>query len=99
MQLFISFDIFSYGIIISIYSNQCEAYNFILYISLQYHGGTNFGHTSGGPFIATSYDYDAPLDEYGKFELYEIRIPQCSQWLLACNIGSLATSCCMHDIG
>ncbi|XP_039126406.1 beta-galactosidase 6-like isoform X3 [Dioscorea cayenensis subsp. rotundata] len=30
-----------------------------------YHGGTNFGHTSGGPFIATSYDYDAPLDEYG----------------------------------
>ncbi|KAK1430987.1 hypothetical protein QVD17_14154 [Tagetes erecta] len=30
-----------------------------------YHGGTNFGHTTGGPFIATSYDYDAPLDEYG----------------------------------
>ncbi|KAL2938303.1 Beta-galactosidase 8 [Bienertia sinuspersici] len=30
-----------------------------------YHGGTNFGHTSGGPFITTSYDYDAPLDEYG----------------------------------
>ncbi|KAL7162616.1 hypothetical protein ACSBR2_042993 [Camellia fascicularis] len=30
-----------------------------------YHGGTNFGRTSGGPFIATSYDYDAPLDEYG----------------------------------
>ncbi|PKA55078.1 Beta-galactosidase 8 [Apostasia shenzhenica] len=30
-----------------------------------YHGGTNFGHTSGGPFIATSYDYDAPIDEYG----------------------------------
>ncbi|XP_047317003.1 beta-galactosidase-like [Impatiens glandulifera] len=32
-----------------------------------YHGGTNFGRTSGGPFIATSYDYDAPLDEYGLF--------------------------------
>lgn len=32
----------------------------------QYHGGTNFGRTAGGPFIATSYDYDAPLDEYGK---------------------------------
>lgn len=32
----------------------------------QYHGGTNFGHSSGGPFIATSYDYDAPIDEYGK---------------------------------
>ncbi|XP_044506451.1 beta-galactosidase 8-like [Mangifera indica] len=31
-----------------------------------YHGGTNFGRTSGGPFIATSYDYDAPLDEYGQ---------------------------------
>ncbi|XP_031502782.1 beta-galactosidase 8 isoform X1 [Nymphaea colorata] len=30
-----------------------------------YQGGTNFGHTSGGPFIATSYDYDAPIDEYG----------------------------------
>ncbi|KAI3949813.1 hypothetical protein MKW92_040003 [Papaver armeniacum] len=30
-----------------------------------YHGGTNFGRTSGGPFIVTSYDYDAPLDEYG----------------------------------
>ncbi|XP_076894152.1 beta-galactosidase 8-like [Bidens hawaiensis] len=30
-----------------------------------YHGGTNFGRTTGGPFIATSYDYDAPLDEYG----------------------------------
>ncbi|XP_044480670.1 beta-galactosidase 8 [Mangifera indica] len=31
-----------------------------------YHGGTNFDRTSGGPFIATSYDYDAPLDEYGQ---------------------------------
>ncbi|XLU20117.1 hypothetical protein S245_056183, partial [Arachis hypogaea] len=30
-----------------------------------YHGGTNFGRTTGGPFVATSYDYDAPLDEYG----------------------------------
>ncbi|KAI5080533.1 hypothetical protein GOP47_0003716 [Adiantum capillus-veneris] len=30
-----------------------------------YHGGTNFERTAGGPFIATSYDYDAPLDEYG----------------------------------
>ncbi|XP_010033786.2 beta-galactosidase 1 [Eucalyptus grandis] len=30
-----------------------------------YHGGTNFGRTAGGPFIAASYDYDAPLDEYG----------------------------------
>ncbi|XP_045801470.1 beta-galactosidase 8-like [Trifolium pratense] len=30
-----------------------------------YHGGTNFDRTTGGPFIATSYDYDAPIDEYG----------------------------------
>ncbi|XP_057482811.1 beta-galactosidase 9 isoform X1 [Actinidia eriantha] len=28
-------------------------------------GGTNFGRTSGGPNQLTSYDYDAPLDEYG----------------------------------
>ncbi|XP_037492385.1 beta-galactosidase [Jatropha curcas] len=30
-----------------------------------YHGGTNFGETGGGPYITTSYDYDAPIDEYG----------------------------------
>ncbi|XP_075490704.1 beta-galactosidase 8-like [Primulina tabacum] len=30
-----------------------------------YQGGTNFGRSSGGPFITTSYDYDAPIDEYG----------------------------------
>ncbi|KAG6436226.1 hypothetical protein SASPL_101111 [Salvia splendens] len=30
-----------------------------------YHGGTNFGKTAGGPFVTTSYDYDAPIDEYG----------------------------------
>ncbi|CAN1149746.1 Beta-galactosidase 8 [Linum perenne] len=30
-----------------------------------YFGGTNFGRTAGGPMTATSYDYDAPLDEYG----------------------------------
>ncbi|KAH9804748.1 Beta-galactosidase 7 [Citrus sinensis] len=30
-----------------------------------YHGGTNFGRTSGGPYLTTSYDYDAPIDEYG----------------------------------
>ncbi|KAJ3089277.1 hypothetical protein HK102_006774 [Quaeritorhiza haematococci] len=29
-----------------------------------WHGGTNFGRTSGAR-ITTSYDYDAPLDEYG----------------------------------
>lgn len=35
-------------------------------ICLQYFGGTNFGRTGGGPLVATSYDYDAPIDEYGK---------------------------------
>ena len=35
---------------------------------LQYHGGTKFGRTTGGPFISTSYDYDAPIDEYGMQE-------------------------------
>ncbi|KAK1360624.1 Beta-galactosidase 5 [Heracleum sosnowskyi] len=30
-----------------------------------FHGGTNFGRSAGGPFITTSYDYDAPIDEYG----------------------------------
>ncbi|KAI4312741.1 hypothetical protein MLD38_037538 [Melastoma candidum] len=30
-----------------------------------YHGGTNFNKTAGGPFIATTFDYDAPLNEYG----------------------------------
>ncbi|XP_023638216.1 beta-galactosidase 2 [Capsella rubella] len=29
-----------------------------------YYGGTNFDRTAG-VFIATSYDYDAPIDEYG----------------------------------
>ncbi|KAF6162606.1 hypothetical protein GIB67_003152 [Kingdonia uniflora] len=30
-----------------------------------YLGGTHFGCTAGGPYISASYDYDAPLDEYG----------------------------------
>ncbi|XVF52249.1 hypothetical protein PTKIN_Ptkin05aG0003900 [Pterospermum kingtungense] len=40
-------------------------YGGVLINYYMYHGGTNFGRTSGGPFITTSYDYDAPLDEYG----------------------------------
>ena len=39
--------------------------------NLQYHGGTNFGRTAGGPFITTSYDYDAPIDEYGMLFLLD----------------------------
>lgn len=38
---------------------------FLHQLRFQYFGGTNFGRTAGGPLIATSYDYDAPLDEYG----------------------------------
>lgn len=30
-----------------------------------WHGGTNFGRNAGTPLITTSYDYDAPLNEYG----------------------------------
>jgi len=30
-----------------------------------YQGGTTFGRWTGGPQDVTSYDYDAPLDEYG----------------------------------
>ena len=30
----------------------------------RWHGGTNFGRNGGG-MMATSYDYDAPLNEYG----------------------------------
>ncbi|VFR03618.1 unnamed protein product [Cuscuta campestris] len=56
-----------------------------------YHGGTNFGRSAGGPFITTSYDYDAPLDEYGLIrqpkyghlaELHKA-IKQCEQALVS----------------
>ncbi|XP_027089797.1 beta-galactosidase 3 [Coffea arabica] len=30
-----------------------------------FHGGTNYGRTAAGLFVTTSYDYDAPIDEYG----------------------------------
>lgn len=33
---------------------------------VQFHGGTNFGRSAGGPFVTTSYDFDAPIDEYGE---------------------------------
>ncbi|CAL5416749.1 unnamed protein product [Camellia sinensis] len=32
---------------------------------MKFFGGTNFGRTAGGPNYITSYDYDAPIDEYG----------------------------------
>lgn len=43
---------------------------------MKYHGGTNFGRTSGGPFVSTSYDYEAPIDEYGEFFTLVIIIAQ-----------------------
>ena len=43
-----------------------EELTYHIYNYMQYHGGTNFGRTAGGPFITTSYDYDAPIDEYGE---------------------------------
>ncbi|GAB2302362.1 hypothetical protein Dimus_036376, partial [Dionaea muscipula] len=39
--------------------NGCSFVNYYMY-----HGGTNFG-TTAGRFVTTSYDYDAPIDEYG----------------------------------
>lgn len=52
--------------------------NFNLYM---FHGGTNFGFTNGANFhdnyapTTTSYDYDAPLNEYGHYtpKYHEIR--------------------------
>ncbi|KAF6145942.1 hypothetical protein GIB67_007961 [Kingdonia uniflora] len=38
---------------------------------VQYHEGANFGRAVGGPFIATSYDYDASIDEYGKVSTHK----------------------------
>jgi hypothetical protein len=45
-----------------------------MFLWFQYHGGTNFGRTAGGPFIATSYDYDAPLDEYGTHKGFDSKV-------------------------
>ncbi|CAL5408724.1 unnamed protein product [Camellia sinensis] len=55
-----------------------------------YFGGTNFGRTAGGPLIATSYDYDAPLDEYGFIRQpkwghlrdLHLAIKQCEEYLV-----------------
>ncbi|ONK73107.1 uncharacterized protein A4U43_C04F27330 [Asparagus officinalis] len=50
-----------------------------------YHGGTNFGRTSGGPFITTSYDYDAPIDEYG--------LPRLPKWAHLKDLHTAITLC------
>ncbi|KAL0432087.1 UNVERIFIED_CONTAM: Beta-galactosidase 3 [Sesamum radiatum] len=47
-----------------------------------YHGGTNFGRSAGGPFITTSYDYDAPLDEYVlQAHVYSSKSGDCAAFL------------------
>jgi len=45
---------------------------YITFFFLQYHVGTNFGRTAGGPYITTTYDYDAPLDEFGNYIYFYI---------------------------
>jgi hypothetical protein len=43
-----------------------------------YHGGTTWGRNTGGPQQVTSYDYSAPLDEYGSADghtpLFSVRM-------------------------
>ena len=50
---------------------------------VQYHGGTNFERTSGGPLISTSYDYDAPIDEYGE-DSPPLDMSFFSSWICSC---------------
>ncbi|KAL5189564.1 Beta-galactosidase 5 [Glycine soja] len=73
-----------------------------------YHGGTNFGRSAGGPFITTSYDYDAPIDEYGLIrqpkyshlkELHKA-IKRCEHALVSLDptvlsLGTLLQACCL----
>ncbi|KAK3226689.1 hypothetical protein Dsin_006551 [Dipteronia sinensis] len=47
----------------SFFQHSGSLMNYYMYL-----GGTNFGHTSRGPFITTSYDYEAPPDEYGNLQ-------------------------------
>ncbi|KAM1108418.1 hypothetical protein PS1_005026 [Malus domestica] len=56
-----------------------------------YFGGTNFGRTAGGPLVATSYDYDAPIDEYGFLRQpkwghlrdLHLAIKQCEEYMIS----------------
>lgn len=61
VSMFLNFSLFPF-----ILHAWLKCFYFLLSL-FQYHGGTNFGRTAGGPFIATSYDYDAPLDEFGMY--------------------------------
>ncbi|KAL0353143.1 UNVERIFIED_CONTAM: Beta-galactosidase 6 [Sesamum angustifolium] len=64
----------------------------------QYFGGTNFGRTAGGPLVATSYDYDAPINEYGFINQpkwghlrdLHIAIEQCEEHLVNANATQIS---------
>jgi hypothetical protein len=58
---------------------------------MKYHGGTNFGRTAGGPFITTSYDYDAPIDEYGTFTRKKF-----SRFFQMCAVASFISVKCIN---
>ncbi|KAG8385614.1 hypothetical protein BUALT_Bualt03G0063400 [Buddleja alternifolia] len=63
-----------------------------------YFGGTNFGRTAGGPLVATSYNYDAPIDEYGFINQpkwghlrdLHIAIKQCEKHLVNVNATQMS---------
>ncbi|KAL0305806.1 UNVERIFIED_CONTAM: Beta-galactosidase 8 [Sesamum radiatum] len=63
-----------------------------------YFGGTNFGRTAGGPLVATSYDYDAPINEYGFINQpkwghlrdLHIAIEQCEEHLVNANATQIS---------
>ena len=73
-----------------------EAYH--VFFFSQYHGGTNFGRTAGGPFITTSYDYDAPIDEYGENIYHVIVTERPILWFYQYNLWfSYASNSLIHD--
>ncbi|KZV51981.1 beta-galactosidase 6-like [Dorcoceras hygrometricum] len=63
-----------------------------------YFGGTNFGRTAGGPLVATSYDYDAPINEYGLINQpkwghlrdLHISIKKCEEHLVYGNVTQMS---------
>ncbi|KAL1060048.1 hypothetical protein V6Z11_1Z131300 [Gossypium hirsutum] len=51
--------------------------------SKEYHGGTNFDRTPGGPFIATSYDYAPMMSMWGHLRDVHKAIKLCEEALIA----------------
>ncbi|KAI8008370.1 Beta-galactosidase 8 [Camellia lanceoleosa] len=69
-------------------------------IAFDYHGGTNFGRTTGGPFIATSYDYDAPIDEYGLLRQHNWgRLKDVHKAIKLCEPAMVATGPTITSLG